>query len=171
MYSYGPPSYGRAIAGRPARTYMQQLCEDTECSPEDLPEAMNDREKWRERIKDIRASGTTWWWYIHIYIVIYRQTVSLYHNSSAGQDTQDASSCNRNQVDFTSVEYPNPDVSSSQCKRRNFSVYIHIRLIAQFMRSLHLRVWQPVILHSSAQPTTGSIYTPLRKQNPVILGL
>ena len=25
-------------------------CEDTGCSPEDLPEAMNDREKWRERI-------------------------------------------------------------------------------------------------------------------------
>ena len=48
------PAYGRAKAGRPARTYIQQLCED-------LPEAMNDREKWRERIRDIRASGTTWW--------------------------------------------------------------------------------------------------------------
>ncbi len=58
MYSYGPPhiaelisdvllstpSYGRAKAERPARTYIQQLCEDTGCSPEDLPEAMNDRE-------------------------------------------------------------------------------------------------------------------------------
>ena len=31
---------------------------DTECSPEDLPEAMNDREKCRERVRDIRASGT-----------------------------------------------------------------------------------------------------------------
>ena len=28
------------------RTYIQQLCEDTGCSPVDLPEAMNDREKW-----------------------------------------------------------------------------------------------------------------------------
>ena len=54
------PTYGRAKAGRPARTYKQQLCEDTGCSPEDLPEAMNDREKWRERVRDIRASGTTW---------------------------------------------------------------------------------------------------------------
>ena len=52
-------TYGRAKAGQPARTYIQQLCEDTECSPEDLPEAMNDREKWRERVRDIRASGTT----------------------------------------------------------------------------------------------------------------
>ena len=56
------PTYGRSKAGRPARTYILQLCEDTGCSPEDLPEAMNDREKWRERVRDIRASGTTWWW-------------------------------------------------------------------------------------------------------------
>ena len=28
------PTYGRAKAGRPARTYIQQLCEDTGCSPE-----------------------------------------------------------------------------------------------------------------------------------------
>ena len=61
MYSYGSPTYGWAKAGRPARTYIQQLCEDTGCSPEDLPEAMNDWEKWREWVRDIRASGTTWW--------------------------------------------------------------------------------------------------------------
>ena len=53
------PTYGRAKAGRPARTYIQQLCEDTGCNPEDLPEAMNDREKLRERVRDIRVGGTT----------------------------------------------------------------------------------------------------------------
>ena len=57
------PTYGQAKSGRPARTYIQQLCEDTGCNPEDLPEAMNDREKWREMVKDIRAGGTTWWWW------------------------------------------------------------------------------------------------------------
>ena len=41
------PTYGQAKAGRSARTYIQQLCEDTGFSPEDLPEVMNDREKWR----------------------------------------------------------------------------------------------------------------------------
>ena len=56
------PTYGRVKAGQPARTFIQQLCEDTGCSPEDLPEEMNDREKWRERVRDIPASGTTWWW-------------------------------------------------------------------------------------------------------------
>ena len=66
------PAYGQAKAGRPARTYIQQLCEDTGCSPEYLPEAMNDRDKWRERVRDIRASGTTWWYiYIYTYIYIY----------------------------------------------------------------------------------------------------
>ena len=44
------PSYGQVKAGRPTRTYIQQLCDYTGCSPEDLPEAMNDREKWRERV-------------------------------------------------------------------------------------------------------------------------
>ena len=53
------PTYGQSKAGRPARTYIQQLCEDTGCNPEDLPEAMNDREKWREMVRDIRAGGTT----------------------------------------------------------------------------------------------------------------
>ena len=57
------PTYGRAKAWRPARTYIQQLCEDTGCSPEDLPEVMNDREKWRQRVRDIRAGGTRWWWW------------------------------------------------------------------------------------------------------------
>ena len=57
-------TYGRAKAGRPARTYIQQLWKDKGCSPEDLPEAMKDREKWRERVRDISASGTTWWWWL-----------------------------------------------------------------------------------------------------------
>ena len=52
-------THGRAKAGQPARSYIQQLCEDTGCNPEDLQEAMNDREKWRERVRDIRACGTT----------------------------------------------------------------------------------------------------------------
>ena len=59
------PTYGQAKTGRPARTYIQQLCEDTGCNPEDLPKAINDREKWRERVRDIRAGGTTWWWWWH----------------------------------------------------------------------------------------------------------
>ena len=67
------PTHGRAKAGRPARTYIQQLCEDTGCCPEDLPRAMNDREEWRERVRDIRAASTIWWWwwwYMCVYICV-----------------------------------------------------------------------------------------------------
>ena len=64
------PTYDRAKAGRLARTYIQQLCEDTGCSPEDLPEVMNNREKWRERVRYIRACGMIWWWW---WFVVYTQ--------------------------------------------------------------------------------------------------
>ena len=57
------PAYGQSKAGRPARTYIQQLCDDTGCNTEDLPKVMNDRETWRERVRNIRASRTTWWWW------------------------------------------------------------------------------------------------------------
>ena len=59
------PSHGWAKAGLPVWTYIQQLCEDTGCRPVDLPEAMNDRVGWRERVRDICAGATTrWWWWL-----------------------------------------------------------------------------------------------------------
>ena len=74
------PAYGQAKAGRPARTYIQQLCGDTGSRPQDLPEAMNDREKWRERVRDIRASGTAWlWWYLYVVHSISFQTFLYRH--------------------------------------------------------------------------------------------
>ena len=59
------PTHGRAKAGRPARTYIQQLCEDTGCCPEELPRAMNDREEWRERVRD--DDYYYWKYYYHYY--------------------------------------------------------------------------------------------------------
>ena len=57
------PSHGRKKVGRPARTYIQQLCADTGCSLVNLPEAMDDRVEWRKRVRDIRADGAAWWWW------------------------------------------------------------------------------------------------------------
>ena len=57
------PTHGRTKAGRPSRTYIQQLCENTGCCPEDLPRVMNDREEWRERVRDLRATSAIWWWW------------------------------------------------------------------------------------------------------------
>ena len=73
-----PPAYGQAKAGRPARTYIQQLSDDTACNPEDLSKAMNDREKCRERVRDIRAGGTTWWWWWCIYQGLISNVVNLH---------------------------------------------------------------------------------------------
>ena len=49
------PSHGRAKAGGPARTYIQQLYADTGYSLEDFPESMDDRDWWRERVREIFA--------------------------------------------------------------------------------------------------------------------
>ena len=57
------PSHRRAKAGRPAKIYIQQLYTDTGCSLEDLSEAMDDRDGWRERVWVIGAGSTTWWWW------------------------------------------------------------------------------------------------------------
>ena len=74
------PSHGQVSVGRPARTYLQQLCTGTWCSVEDLPEAMDDRDEWRERVREICVSGTTW--YIYSDMHMYRIHVIFYYNSS-----------------------------------------------------------------------------------------
>ena len=56
------PSHRRAKIGRPARTYIQQLCVDTGSSLEDIPGVMNNREGWQERVREIHAGSMTWWW-------------------------------------------------------------------------------------------------------------
>ena len=48
-------SHRHPNAERPARTYIQQLGAETGCSTEDHLETMDDRDVWRERVRDIRA--------------------------------------------------------------------------------------------------------------------
>ena len=52
------PSHGWAKAGWPARTYIQQLCANTGC----CLEAMDNRDGWWERVREIYTVSTTWWW-------------------------------------------------------------------------------------------------------------
>ena len=49
-------------------TYLQQLCTDTGCSLEDLPVALDDRDEWRDRVREFRARDMPW---LHVYIYIY----------------------------------------------------------------------------------------------------
>ena len=53
------PAHGHASVGRPAKTYIDQLCADTGCCTEDLPRMMSDRDGWREIVMDIRANSAT----------------------------------------------------------------------------------------------------------------
>ena len=71
--------------GRPTRTYHQQFSKDTGYSLEDLPGAMDDRDGWRERVREIRVSMMMimWVYYFQIwnkkehYIIISR-IISIY---------------------------------------------------------------------------------------------
>ena len=61
-------SYGPLHIIVPARTCIQQLSFNKECSLEDLPGAMDDRDRWREiekereRVREMSASNVIWWW-------------------------------------------------------------------------------------------------------------
>ena len=122
------PIYGLAKAGRPARTYIQQLCEDTGCSPEDLPEAMNDREKWRERVRDICAGGTTWWWwwYVNLYLPILFQIGVLRMVS--------------NNAEAIRVSVERHFIRLSSCVFISF-IYLFIYLYLQFYAELYISVF------------------------------
>ena len=67
MYSYGPPHMAE-LKQDDQQEHTYSSC--VRIREEDLPEAMNDGEKWRERVRDIRTSGTTWWWWWHTLTLI-----------------------------------------------------------------------------------------------------
>ena len=54
------PSHKQGSVRSPARTYLIQLCIDTGCSREVLAEAMDDRDKWQKRVREICACGMTY---------------------------------------------------------------------------------------------------------------
>ena len=56
------PRHGKNRPGCPSTTYIYQLCRDMECTPDDLPALMQDRDEWRDRLH-VRVSSTGWWWY------------------------------------------------------------------------------------------------------------
>ena len=72
------PSNGRAKVGRPARTG---------CSLEDQPGAMDDREEWEERVREIHAGGVTWWWWSRTLVgvgelLLCREAVVVFYSPS-----------------------------------------------------------------------------------------
>ena len=52
------PTHGHTIVGRPGRTCINQLCVVTRSSLEELRGAMDDRDGWREKVKQLHAIST-----------------------------------------------------------------------------------------------------------------
>ena len=57
------PTYGRAKAGRLARTYIQHSVRIRDVALKTCQRRWTIGEKWRERVRDICADSTTWWWW------------------------------------------------------------------------------------------------------------
>ena len=53
---YGFPNMGSA--GRPAKTFADQMVEDTECEVEELINLMDNRDEWKKCVLECRASST-----------------------------------------------------------------------------------------------------------------
>ena len=59
------PTHGRVSVGTQVRIYLPQPCTGTGCRLEDLLEAMDEWNMYRERIWEISASDTaSWWWHL-----------------------------------------------------------------------------------------------------------
>ena len=52
------PMHGRRSRGSPAKTVVDHLMEDTSSNYKQLPNAMMNREEWRVRVNQCRASST-----------------------------------------------------------------------------------------------------------------
>ena len=102
------------------------------------------------------------WIYIYIYIVVHEHTILLYRNSSLPLETRVASTWDRNQADFTAVEYLTAELSSLLTKEKGFSrIYIYtlpanrvlnlceeICIISPAVPFIH-RSWQALLATSS----------------------
>ena len=151
------PTYGQAKAGRPAQTYIQQLCEDTGCNPEDLPEAMNDREKWREMVKDIRAGGTTWWWWWHVNdtsLVVFTPNQVFYSAITPNQAFYSAITPNQafysaitpNQAFYSAIT-PNQAFYSAITPNQAFWLLVY--MIQLFLFSFYKEIYKCKLVNSS----------------------
>ena len=59
MYTCGPLHMDEQRQDDQLEPTYRELSADTGSSQEDLPEVMDDREGWRERVRHIRSDGAT----------------------------------------------------------------------------------------------------------------
>ena len=54
------PNHGKRRVGHPAINYIDQLCRDTECLPNNLSALLQDQDGWLDRLMNAWASLTLW---------------------------------------------------------------------------------------------------------------
>ena len=59
MFSYGTPHTAKQKQGDQLETRYSSSVRIRDAALEDLSEAMNDREEWREKVRDICSGGMT----------------------------------------------------------------------------------------------------------------
>ena len=52
------PKHGQRSRGRPAKTFVDQMVEETECEVEEMINFMDNRDEWKKRVLECRASST-----------------------------------------------------------------------------------------------------------------
>ena len=67
MYSYGPAHMAKQKQDDQLELTYSSYVKTQDVILKTIPEVMNDREKWREMVRDIRAGGMTWWWCIMLF--------------------------------------------------------------------------------------------------------
>ena len=60
-------THGRVSVGLQAKTYLYQLCTDTECSLEDLPGVMSDRVRWQKSENSMLSEELYYYYYYYEY--------------------------------------------------------------------------------------------------------
>ena len=84
------PTHGKQKPGRPKRSYIDQLADDTGCYPQELDNAMSNKEDWRKRIMQCRPRSTWWWWWwsfhmlnsnflLAVVLINFKDVISLGH--------------------------------------------------------------------------------------------
>ena len=149
MYSCGPPHMdGQKQDDQHELTFSSYVRIRDVALPEDLPEAMNDREKLRESVRDIHTSGTTWWWLCQILFIrrnqtyIIRKHVLLIRSLNQAKSSQFYTQLNGFENYYIIVIIRHQSFVSSHLNR--YTWYVGILPVISFLTE-----WEQICLHTN----------------------
>ena len=79
MYSYGLPHMAKQTQDNQLEHTYSSYVRIRDVALKTCQRRWRIGEKWRERVRDIRASGTTWWWWwFHLTLLIHLHSVKWF---------------------------------------------------------------------------------------------